>query len=338
MTTIKIKSAIQETDISKRLRQFQEDLLRLKLIKKGQDPVQELEGDSGNYIITVELDKTPKELLPLLESLGVPYEGTKYFDDNSNDIQYTLVATKKGSKNARGYYFPSSIRDDESKFKKLKSLIDYVFPSEEYNVNLLDEEDWNNLSSTHYAVRESYKELTEQNKDKLKYHFERYFSDLKDSGTEIELFASQSDKQRIKSYIDQYGESGPGGSTSGNLDPKEISEALDIPEETVKEVLGLFSNPTDVTIRYCTPDGNVGTVVVPSIEAHQKMKDLASNGCTKVRITNDDHYTRDNGPRSEVKEESEFEELFSALRTRLENAPKDIKKHFNNLINYFSNK
>lgn len=469
MTTIKIKSAIQETDISKRLRQFQDDLLKLKLIKKGQDPVQELEGDSGNYIITVELDKTPKELLPLLESLGVPYEGTKYFDEQDS-TQYTFAVSKKGSNNIHGYYFPESIKKDETSFNKFKSLIDYVFPNDEYKVKLVTEDEWDELCRKHYSTRESYKELTEQNKDKLKYHFERYFSDLKDSVPESKGFSESetknfshvpvsdlkslveevykfiddndlhprwydSRKSRISECMKEYEDISNTPAKSGSIesdlmwstsrldelnhninnelglllegctrnDKELMSKAKSIgvkseyfsdsdylyvysvnngkvivekgdenefltkyPEATkivsgnIEKVISrvpefnrlpiwspkypsledshYFSTLDTTTIKYCTPDGNVGTVVVPSNEAHQKMKELASNGCTKVRITNDEHYTRDNGPRSEVKEEHEFEEMFSALRTRLENAPKDIKQHFNNLINYFSNK
>jgi hypothetical protein len=319
MTTIKIKSAIQEADISKRLRQFQDDLLKLKLIKKGQDPVQELEGDSGNYIITVELDKTPKELLPLLESLGVPYEGTKYFDNQEG----TLIVFKNKDKykildelEAKSFKISNSSKDFEEVFKGSKEEVEKYCKENNIKFNYFANKTDDQLNTSFY----------DNNKPGW-YVIRR--------GDEFNVLNSKNvdfdEKLRGKSF------------GSNKYGPYDYDEALAKCEElksssTKSNESKVFSNPTDVTIKYCTPDGNVGTVAVPSTEAHQKMKELASIGCTKVRITNDEHYTRDNGPRSEVKEEHEFEEMFSALRTRLENAPNDIKQHFNNLINYFSNK
>lgn len=85
MKQIKVKSALLESELTKALVNFQAKIIKDKLVSLEDEPIKDIDGDSGDYVITIEVETTNPNLAAYLQELGSPFKGTKFFDHDSEE-------------------------------------------------------------------------------------------------------------------------------------------------------------------------------------------------------------------------------------------------------------
>lgn len=85
MKQIRIKCKLKEKQLQESLVKTQASLIEGGYSNLKDEPISDLDGDDGEYLVTLNVNKVDNKLIPILKELGEPESGTKYFDHDSED-------------------------------------------------------------------------------------------------------------------------------------------------------------------------------------------------------------------------------------------------------------
>lgn len=85
MKQIRIKCKLKEKQLQESLVKTQASLIEGGYSNLKDEPVSDIDGDDGEYLVTLNVNKVDNKLIPILKELGEPESGTKYFDHDSEE-------------------------------------------------------------------------------------------------------------------------------------------------------------------------------------------------------------------------------------------------------------